>query len=117
MLAFTGVRGSEISRLEYDNRTGRQGLQWSDVGLEDVDKFAFTGSAAIRREVGKRAGERLIEVSLELGGKSPNIVFPDANLNNTINGVMKGIFAASGQTCLAGSRILVPEEIREEFIE
>lgn len=84
---------------------------------EGVDKLAFTGSTAVGREVAKKAGDRLIEVSLELGGKSPNIVFPDANLGNAINGVMKGIFAATGQTCLAGSRVLVHEAIRDEFVE
>lgn len=84
---------------------------------EEIDKLAFTGSTAVGREVAKKAGERLIEVSLELGGKSPNIIFPDANLDNVINGVMKGIFAATGQTCLAGSRVLVHEAIRDEFVE
>lgn len=83
----------------------------------DVDKLAFTGSTAAGREVAATAGEHLTKVSLELGGKSPNIIFPDANLNNVINGVMKGIFAATGQTCLAGSRVLVHEAIRDEFVD
>jgi len=84
---------------------------------DGVDKLAFTGSTAVGREVGKTAGERLVPVSLELGGKSPNIVFPDANLENAINGVIKGIFAATGQTCLAGSRVFVHEDVYEAFVD
>lgn len=84
---------------------------------EDVDKLAFTGSTATGREIAKTAGEQLVPATLELGGKSPNIVFADANLENVINGVIKGIFAATGQTCLAGSRVLVQDEIHDEFVE
>jgi acyl-CoA reductase-like NAD-dependent aldehyde dehydrogenase len=84
---------------------------------EGVDKLAFTGSTAVGREVGKTGGERLVPVSLELGGKSPNIVFPDADLDNAINGVIKGIFAATGQTCLAGSRVFVHEDVYDAFVD
>jgi len=84
---------------------------------EEVDKLTFTGSTAVGREIGKTAGERLVPVSLELGGKSPNVVFPDANLDNAVNGVIKGIFAATGQTCVAGSRVLVADEIFDEFVD
>ncbi len=84
---------------------------------DDVDKLAFTGSTAVGREVAKTAGENLTKVSLELGGKSPNIIFPSADLDDAVNGVMKGIFAATGQTCMAGSRVIVHEDIREAFVE
>lgn len=84
---------------------------------EGVDKLAFTGSTAVGREVGRTAGERLVPVSLELGGKSPNIVFPDADLADAVNGVIKGIFAATGQTCLAGSRVFVHEAVHDEFLD
>jgi aldehyde dehydrogenase (NAD+) len=84
---------------------------------DDVDKVAFTGSTAVGREVAKTAGENLTKVSLELGGKSPNVLFEDADLDNAVNGVMKGIFAATGQTCMAGSRVLVHEDIHDEFID
>ncbi|MFB6122809.1 MAG: aldehyde dehydrogenase [Haloferacaceae archaeon] len=84
---------------------------------DGVDKLAFTGSTATGRKVGEAAGRRLIPVSLELGGKSPNVVFPSADLDNAINGVVKGIFAATGQTCLAGSRVLVHEDVRDEFVD
>lgn len=81
----------------------------------DVDKIAFTGSTGVGKRIAAAAAQRLARVSLELGGKSPNIVFPDADLSNAINGVMAGIFAASGQTCMAGSRVLVHAEIYDEF--
>jgi aldehyde dehydrogenase (NAD+) len=80
-----------------------------------VDKIAFTGSTAVGKKIAVTAAERLARVSLELGGKSPNIVFPDADLPNAVNGVIAGIFAATGQTCMAGSRVLVHEDIYDEF--
>jgi len=84
---------------------------------EDVDKLAFTGSTSTGRKLGKEAGERLIPVSLELGGKSPNVVFESADIHAAVTGVIKGIFAASGQTCLAGSRVFVQETIYDEFLD
>jgi aldehyde dehydrogenase (NAD+) len=83
----------------------------------DLDKLSFTGSTPVGRQVAQTAGEQLIPASVELGGKSPNIVFADADLDNALNGAVKGIFAASGQTCVAGSRILVQETIAEEFVD
>jgi aldehyde dehydrogenase (NAD+) len=80
-----------------------------------VRKIAFTGSTAVGRQIGKTAGERLISASLELGGKSPNIVFDDADLDAAIEGVVGGVFAAAGQTCIAGSRVLVHDSIYDEF--
>jgi aldehyde dehydrogenase (NAD+) len=80
-----------------------------------VDKISFTGSTATGQYIAKAAAGRIARVSLELGGKSPNIVFPDADLNEAVNGVMAGIFAATGQTCLAGSRVLVHESIYDVF--
>ncbi|QKW35651.1 aldehyde dehydrogenase [Actinomadura sp. NAK00032] len=81
----------------------------------DVDKIAFTGSTAVGRTIAATAAERLARVSLELGGKSPNIIFPDADLPNAVNGVLAGVFAATGQTCMAGSRVLVHQDIHDEF--
>jgi acyl-CoA reductase-like NAD-dependent aldehyde dehydrogenase len=81
-----------------------------------VDKIAFTGSTAVGKKIAVTAAERLARVSLELGGKSPNIVFPDADLANAVNGVIAGIFAATGQTCMAGSRVLVHADIHDEFV-
>lgn len=84
---------------------------------KSIDKLAFTGSAATGRQIGKQAAENIIPVSLELGGKSPQIVFPSANIDNAINGIMKGIIPASGQMCAAGSRVLVHETLQAEFVE
>lgn len=87
------------------------------VQHEGVDKLAFTGSTATGRKIGAAAGRSITPVSLELGGKSPNVLFPSANLDNAVNGVVKGIFAATGQTCLAGSRVFVHESIYDSFLE
>jgi acyl-CoA reductase-like NAD-dependent aldehyde dehydrogenase len=81
-----------------------------------VDKVAFTGSTDTGIKVMKNAADHLARVSLELGGKSPNIVFADADLDAATNGVVAGIFAATGQTCIAGSRLLVQEEIQDELL-
>jgi (Z)-2-((N-methylformamido)methylene)-5-hydroxybutyrolactone dehydrogenase len=82
-----------------------------------VDKVAFTGSTATGISVMKDAADHLARVSLELGGKSPNIVFDDADLEATNNGVVSGIFAATGQTCIAGSRLFVHERAHDELVE
>ena len=82
-----------------------------------VAKVAFTGGSVSGRHVYSRAAESLKKVSLELGGKSPNIVFDAANLDNAVKGAISGIFAATGQTCIAGSRLLVQESIHAQFVE
>jgi aldehyde dehydrogenase (NAD+) len=82
-----------------------------------VDKVAFTGSTETGKLVMKDAADHLAKVSLELGGKSPNIVFDDADLEATNNGVVSGIFAATGQTCIAGSRLFVQERAHDELVE
>lgn len=82
-----------------------------------VDKVAFTGSTRVGIEVARSAVGHLARVSLELGGKSPQIVFQDADIEAAVNGVVAGVFAATGQTCIAGSRLLIHESIHDEFIE
>lgn len=79
-----------------------------------VAKVAFTGGDAAGAAVYAGAAKGLKHVSLELGGKSPNIIFDDANLDNAVKGAISGIFAASGQTCIAGSRLLVQRSVYEE---
>jgi acyl-CoA reductase-like NAD-dependent aldehyde dehydrogenase len=81
-----------------------------------VDKVAFTGSTETGKRVMKDAAEHLAKVTLELGGKSPNIVFEDADLEAAANGVVSGIFAATGQTCMAGSRLVVHEDVHDELV-
>jgi aldehyde dehydrogenase (NAD+) len=82
-----------------------------------VDKVAFTGSTAVGKLVMKGAADHLARVSLELGGKSPHIVFADADLEAAANGVVAGIFAATGQTCMAGSRLFVQEGAYDELLD
>jgi (Z)-2-((N-methylformamido)methylene)-5-hydroxybutyrolactone dehydrogenase len=81
----------------------------------EVAKIAFTGSTATGQAVMRGAAEHLARVSLELGGKSPNIIFDDADLSNACSGVLAGVFAATGQTCMAGSRVLLQDTIHDEF--
>ncbi|MEY5099384.1 MAG: hypothetical protein RJA36_2103 [Pseudomonadota bacterium] len=81
-----------------------------------VAKVAFTGSESGGRRVYQNAAADFKRVSLELGGKSANIVFADAQLDDAVKGVISGIFAATGQTCMAGSRLLVERSIHDEFV-
>jgi acyl-CoA reductase-like NAD-dependent aldehyde dehydrogenase len=83
----------------------------------DVSKITFTGSDVTGKMIYQAAARTMKRVSLELGGKSPNIVFADANLDAAVAGAVSGIFAATGQTCIAGSRLLVQNSIKEELTE
>jgi aldehyde dehydrogenase (NAD+) len=94
----------------------------ADVGVPLVEhpgvaKVAFTGADATGQKVYEAAARGMKRVSMELGGKSPNIVFADAEFDNAIKGVISGIFAATGQTCIAGSRLLVERRIHDRFVE
>ena len=82
-----------------------------------VARVSFTGGPISARHVVRNSAENFAEVSLELGGKSPFIVFEDADLESAVNGSVGGIFAATGQSCVAGSRLLLHEDIADEFIE
>ena len=81
-----------------------------------VDRISFTGGLEAARRVVKNSAENFAQVSLELGGKSPVIVFGDADLDNAINGVLLSIFSASGQSCVAGSRLLLHDSIHDEVL-
>ena len=85
------------------------------VAHPKVSKIAFTGGEMGGQKVYELAAKGLKKVTLELGGKSPNIVFDDANLDDAVKGVISGIFAATGQTCIAGSRLLVHQSIHNSF--
>jgi acyl-CoA reductase-like NAD-dependent aldehyde dehydrogenase len=86
------------------------------AGHPGVDKVAFTGSTATGRAVAHAAAENLNKVTLELGGKSPQVVFPDADLRAAANGLVAGVFAATGQTCMAGSRLIVHHSVHDELV-
>lgn len=83
----------------------------------DIAKIAFTGSDQTGQKIYEAAARGLKHVSLELGGKSPNIVFEDADLEAAVMGAISGIFAATGQTCIAGSRLLLQRSIMDRFQE
>lgn len=87
------------------------------VAHPKVMKVAFTGGEIGGQRVYETAAKGLKPVTLELGGKSPNIVFADANIENAVKGAVSGIFAATGQTCIAGSRLLLQESIHNEFMD
>ncbi len=82
-----------------------------------VEKIAFTGGPETARHIIRNSAENLSEVSLELGGKSPVAVFDDAHQENAINGITAGIFGASGQSCIAGSRLYLQKGIYNEFLD
>ena len=82
-----------------------------------VDKIAFTGSTVVGRTIMRGAAGTIKRVSLELGGKSPSIVFADADLDRAVSGALFGIYLAQGQVCSAGSRILVERAVYDDFVE
>lgn len=82
-----------------------------------VAKIAFTGGVGAGQAIAERAGRRLAPVTLELGGKSANIIFPDAPMEQARPGILAGIFAAAGQTCVAGSRALIHRRVFEETVD
>jgi aldehyde dehydrogenase (NAD+) len=87
------------------------------VDHPDVDKITFTGSPAVGREILRGAAGNLKRVTLELGGKSANIIFPDADVETAVKAAASGIFFNTGQVCSAGSRILVHDDIYDEVVE
>ncbi|HXA55575.1 MAG TPA: aldehyde dehydrogenase family protein [Solirubrobacteraceae bacterium] len=100
-----------INVLTGDGATGA-----ALVDHPGVDKIAFTGSTAVGREIGAKAGKALKRVTLELGGKSPNIILPDADIEAAVKGAYQAIYFNSGQACNAGSRLYVPKERFEEVM-
>ncbi|MBA3246979.1 MAG: aldehyde dehydrogenase family protein [Pyrinomonadaceae bacterium] len=82
-----------------------------------IDKVAFTGSTEVGKLIAHAAADNLTKVSLELGGKAPNIVFADADIEQAVSGAMMGIFFNQGQVCCAGSRLFLDERIKDEFLD
>jgi aldehyde dehydrogenase (NAD+) len=82
----------------------------------DVNKIAFTGSTAVGREIGAKAGRALKRVTLELGGKSPNVILPDADIDAAVKGSFQAIYFNSGQACNAGSRLFAPADRFDEIM-
>ncbi|UOQ92284.1 aldehyde dehydrogenase family protein [Halobacillus shinanisalinarum] len=82
----------------------------------DVNHITFTGSVATGKQIMKSAAENIVPVTLELGGKSPNIVFADCNEEEALNGVVRSIIQNAGQTCSAGSRLLIEDNYKDRFL-
>lgn len=82
-----------------------------------ISRVSFTGGTSTGRMLARQAAEKLMPVSLELGGKSPTIVFADADIDLAIAGILFGVFSSSGQSCIAGSRLFVERSIYESFVE
>ena len=123
---------SSVSALEFGDLFARAGFPPGVVNIvtgygnevgeplithPDVAKVAFTGGDRTGEHVYQLAARGIKHVTLELGGKSANIVFDDADLDAAVNGVVSGIFAATGQTCIAGSRALIQRSIHDAFVE
>jgi aldehyde dehydrogenase (NAD+) len=97
--------------------TGARATSEALIDHTDVAKISFTGGVEAGRAVGVRAAQRFAHVTLELGGKSANIVFDDADLEQARAGLLAGIFAAAGQTCVAGSRAFVHRSLHDRLLE
>jgi acyl-CoA reductase-like NAD-dependent aldehyde dehydrogenase len=104
-----GIPDGVVNVVNGDGTTGA-----ALVEHPGVDKIAFTGSTAVGREIGARAGRDLKRVTLELGGKSPNIIFDDADLDAAVGGSFQGIYFNTGQACNAGSRLFVQRGLYDE---
>jgi aldehyde dehydrogenase (NAD+) len=124
---FTSVSLLELARLATEeaglpagvlNVVTGTGPEVGQVLVEhpDIRKVAFTGSVRAGREIGRIAAERIIPVTLELGGKSPNIVFEDADLDRAVPAAVNAFTLNAGQICIAGSRCLVQESIYDKFV-
>jgi len=87
------------------------------VAHPGIDKIAFTGSTAVGKEIMRGAADTLKRVTLELGGKSPNIVFADADIDSAVKGAINGIFYGKGEVCNAGSRLFLESKVKDEFTE
>ena len=89
----------------------------SIVGHPGIDKIAFTGSTAVGKEIMRGAADSLKRITLELGGKSPNIVFADSDIDSAVKGAINGIFYGKGEVCNAGSRLFLERGLKDEFTE
>lgn len=111
LIEKAGFPPGVVNVVTGDAKVGR-----SLVSHTGIDKISFTGSPNAGREIAATAGRNLKPVTLELGGKSPNIIFADADLDKAIVGALAGIFAATGQTCIAGSRLLVQRSVHDKVV-
>jgi acyl-CoA reductase-like NAD-dependent aldehyde dehydrogenase len=111
LILEAGIPEGVVNVVTGDGSTGA-----ALVDHPGIDKIAFTGSTAVGREIGEKAGRALKRVTLELGGKSPNIILPDADLKAATKGAFQGIYFNSGQACNAASRLFVHSEQFDEVV-
>ena len=107
-----GIPDGTMNVVTGDGSTGA-----ALVDHQDVDKIAFTGSTEVGREIGGKCGRSLKRLTLELGGKSPNIILPDADLSKAVKGSFAAMYENSGQVCSAGSRLFVHSSIHDGVVE
>ena len=106
-----GIPEGVLNVITGDGETGA-----ALVDHPEVDKIAFTGSTVVGREIGEKAGRALKRVTLELGGKSPNIILPDADLDAAVKGAYQAIYYNTGQACNAGSRLFVHRDQYDDVL-
>ncbi|MCL4767428.1 MAG: aldehyde dehydrogenase [Hyphomicrobiaceae bacterium] len=111
LAAEAGVPAGVVNVVTGDARVGA-----ALCASPGIDKISFTGGSATGRLVMQAAAQNLVPITLELGGKSPNIIFEDADLVRAVPGAVAGIFGAAGQTCMAGSRLLVQRPVYEQVV-
>src|SRR5579862_15162 len=107
-----GVPAGVLNIVTGNAEVGRQ-----MVKHPGIDKIAFTGSTSVGQEIMRSAADSMKRLTLELGGKSPNIVFADADIDNAVKGAITGIFYGKGEVCNAGSRLFVESKVQDEFID
>jgi acyl-CoA reductase-like NAD-dependent aldehyde dehydrogenase len=112
LIQEAGIPDGTVNVVTGDGVTGA-----AIVDHPDVDKIAFTGSTVVGREIGAKCGQQLKRVTLELGGKSPNIILPDADLERAVKGSFAALYENSGQVCSAGSRLFVHSSLHDEVVE
>jgi aldehyde dehydrogenase (NAD+) len=107
-----GVPAGVINIVTGPGSVGRAMVQHPGI-----DKIAFTGSTAVGQEIMRSAADTVKRITLELGGKSPNIVFADSDIDNAVKGAITGIFYGKGEVCNAGSRLFLENKVKDEFID
>jgi aldehyde dehydrogenase (NAD+) len=107
-----GVPAGVLNVVTGSSEVGRQ-----MVRHPGIDKIAFTGSTEVGKEIMRGSADTMKRITLELGGKSPNIVFADSDIDSAVKGAITGIFYGKGEVCNAGSRLFIESKVRDEFLE
>ena len=112
LMEEAGRPAGSINLVQGDAEVG------TEMGLnKDVDMITFTGSTKVGQSLMRSAAENVKKIGLELGGKSPNVIFADADMDGAVEWAMIGIFFNQGEVCSAGSRIIIEKSIKDEFVE